>query len=90
MAPEPSTSPIRGSVFGSALLIAGCCIGAAMLGLPVLTALAGFQPSVVMFVIAWLFMTTTGLLLTEVNIAFGDKAGIVTMAERTLGRREKS
>ncbi len=85
MATESSIPSARGSVLGSALLIAGCCIGAAMLGLPVLTALAGFQPSVLMFVIAWLFMTATGLLLTEVNITFGDKAGIVTMAERTLG-----
>ncbi len=83
-----SSNPVpaqRGSVVGSALLVAGCCIGAAMLGLPVLTALAGFGPSFAMFVLAWLFMTTTGLLLLEVNIRYGDRAGIVTMAERTLG-----
>lgn len=56
-----------------------------MLGLPVLTALAGFVPSVAMFLLSWLFMTSTGLLLLEVNLRFGDRAGIVTMAERTLG-----
>jgi tyrosine-specific transport protein len=56
-----------------------------MLGLPVLTALAGFIPSVAMFVLSWLFMTATGLLLLEVNLRYGDRAGIVTMAERTLG-----
>ncbi len=82
LTPQP---PLQGSVLGSALLISGCCIGAAMLGLPVLTALAGFQPSVLMFVLSWLFMVTTGLLLLEVNIIFGDIAGIVTMADRTLG-----
>lgn len=78
-------SEIRGSVVGSALLVAGCCIGAAMLGLPVMTALAGFIPSVAMFALSWLFMTTTGLLLLEVNLRYGDRAGIVTMAQRTLG-----
>ena len=46
----------KGSVFGGILLVAGSCIGSAMLGLPVLTGLAGFAPSVAMFVICWLFM----------------------------------
>ncbi|MDP1835552.1 MAG: aromatic amino acid transport family protein [Chlamydiales bacterium] len=85
MEPQSLSSSPRGSVLGSALLIAGCCIGAAMLGLPVLTALAGFEPSLVMFVCSWLFMMTSGFLLLEVNLWFGDRAGIVTMAERTLG-----
>ncbi len=81
---------IRGSVPGSALLVAGCCVGAGMLGLPVLTASAGFVPSMVFFVLAWLFMVTTGLLLVEVNLWFGDGAGLVTMAERTLGKVGKA
>lgn len=74
-----------GSVPGAILLIAGCCIGAGMLGLPVMSALAGFQPSLVMFVISWLFMTTTALLLLEVNLWFKDEVSIISMADRTLG-----
>ncbi len=81
---------VRGSVFGSALLIAGCCVGGGMLGLPVLTAAAGFFPSMVFFMLSWLFMVTTGLLLVEVNLWFGDRAGLVTMAERTLGKVGKA
>lgn len=75
----------RGSLSGAILLIAGCCIGAGMLGLPVMSALAGFQPSLWMFLLGWLFMTTTALLLLEVNLWFTDEVSIISMADRTLG-----
>ena len=78
-----------GSIFGGTLLIAGTCIGAAMLGLPVITGIAGFVPSTVMFVVGWLFMMSTGLLLLEVNIWLGESTGIVSMAQKTLGRPGK-
>lgn len=82
--------PIRkGSLLGGTLLVAGCCIGAGMLGLPVLSAQAGFQPSLVMFFICWLFMLITGLLLLEVNLWYGGEISVITMAERTLGRTGK-
>lgn len=73
------------SLLGGILLIAGCCIGAGMLGLPVLSAMAGFVPATFIFIICWLFMVSTGLLLLEVNLWFGEDINIVTMAERTLG-----
>jgi tyrosine-specific transport protein len=72
-------------VFGATLLVAGCCIGAGMLGLPVLTALGGFRPTCFLFVFSWLFMAVTGLLLLEVNLWFKEDVSIVTMASRTLG-----
>lgn len=75
----------QGSVFGGILLVSGCCIGAGMLGLPVLSALAGFKPSFLMFLISWLFMVCTGLLLLEVNLWFKEDVNIVSMASRTLG-----
>lgn len=75
----------KGSLLGGILLVAGCCIGAGMLGLPVLSAQAGFNPSVAIFVLCWLFMLCTGLLLLEVNLWFGEEISIITMAERTLG-----
>lgn len=79
-----------GSVPGAILLIAGCCIGAGMLGLPIMSAMSGFEPSLVMFVISWLFMTTTALLLLEVNLWFSDEVSIISMAERTLGTAGKA
>lgn len=83
--------PIRsGSILGGILLVAGCCIGAGMLGLPVLSAMAGFKPSVITFLICWLFMLCTGLLLLEVNLWYGGEISIITMAERTLGKTGKA
>ena len=80
-------SPIvpKSHIFGAILLVAGCCIGAGMLGLPVLTSVAGFKPSLLMFFLSWLFMFCTGLLLLEANLFFKDEVNIVSMAERTLG-----
>lgn len=79
-----------GSVPGGILLVSGCCIGAGMLGLPVLSALAGFEPSLLMFVLSWLFMACTGLLLLEVNLWFKDEVSIISMADRTLGTYGKA
>jgi tyrosine-specific transport protein len=75
-----------GSVFGAVLLIAGCCIGAGMLGLPVISAVAGFKPSLVMFLLSWAFMMTTALLLLEVNLWFSEDVSIISMARHTLGK----
>lgn len=79
----------KGSLLGGTLLVAGCCIGAGMLGLPVLSAQAGFIPSFFIFVVCWLFMLATGLLLLEVNLWFEGDVNIITMAGRTLGHTGK-
>lgn len=76
----------RTRLLGITLLMAGSCIGAGMLALPVVTGLAGFVPAVVVFVVGWLFMTTTALLLLEVNVWLGSHVSIVSMAGRTLGK----
>lgn len=76
----------KGSLLGGILLVAGCCIGAGMLGLPILSAMAGFKPSIFMFILSWIFMLSTGLLLLEVNLWFKEDINIVTMAGRTLGK----
>lgn len=82
-------SPKAGSALGATLLIAGCCIGAGMLGLPVMSGIAGFKPSVAMCVLGWLFMTTTALLILEINSWFSDEISIISMAGRTLGNGGK-
>jgi tyrosine-specific transport protein len=79
----------EGSVLGGILLIAGSCIGAGMLALPVITGAAGFGPSVVMLLLAWLFMTATSLLLLEANLAIGHELSLISIAEKTLGQTGK-
>jgi len=82
---KPKNTPSASKVLGGILLISGCCIGAGMLGLPVMSAMAGFKPSLVLFIISWLFMVCTGLLLLEVNLWFPEEVSLITMAGRTLG-----
>ncbi len=57
-----------------------------MLALPVITGIGGFVPSIFMFILAWLFMTSTGLLLLEANLAVGHHLSLISIAERTLGK----
>ena len=87
---DSSLTQKPGSVFGAILLITGCCIGAGMLGMPVMSAMAGFFPSLIVFLFSWIFMTTTALLLLEVNLWFSDDVSIISMADRTLGRFGKA
>jgi tyrosine-specific transport protein len=78
---------VSGSVLGGMLLVAGSCIGAGMLALPILTGLAGFFPSLFMMVLSWAFMTFTGLVLVEVNGWFKNQVNLVSMAEEAFGRK---
>lgn len=87
---QPNQEVKKGSVLGGILLVAGCCIGAGMLGLPVFSAVAGFEPSIFMLLISWAFMVTTGLLLLEVNLRFSGEVNLITMAGQTLGRLGKT
>ncbi len=75
-----------GTFIGGMLLIAGSCIGAGMLALPIMTGLSGFFPSLAMFLVAWGFMTITGLLMVEVNSSFAERVNIGSMAQRAFGK----
>lgn len=58
-----------------------------MLGLPIMTGLSGFFPSLIAFFTIWAFMTLTGLLLVEVNSGFQKRVNFITMVEKTLGKK---
>jgi tyrosine-specific transport protein len=89
---NPSSNPVadtnlkRGSVLGAALLVAGSCIGAGMLALPIKAGTAGFLPFLLYFLIAWFYMTSSGLVLLEVNLSFKKEVSFISMATQTLGR----
>lgn len=73
-------------LLGGILLVAGTTIGAGMLALPVVTGFAGFWPSVVLFIVYWLYMTFTAFLMLEVNLWMEEHTNLITMAKKTLGR----
>lgn len=77
-------SPFPAAISGI-LLIAGTCIGAGMLALPIVAAPAGFYPSMMVNILTWLFMMATGLLFFEVTLWMPEGANVLSMAKRFLG-----
>lgn len=76
-------------VIGGILLVSGTTIGAGMLALPIVTGFAGFWPSVTLFIVYWIYMLFTALLMLEVNLWVGEHTNLITMARKTLGRGGK-
>jgi tyrosine-specific transport protein len=74
-----------GHVVGGSLLIAGTTIGVGILALPIATGPGGFLPAVVIFILCWLFMLCTGLLLLEVCFWMPKDANLITMTGKLLG-----
>jgi tyrosine-specific transport protein len=77
------------NVVGGMLLVAGTSIGAGMLALPVVTAAGGFVPAFWVYLMCWMFMTCTGLLLLELCLKLEPDANLVSMAGAYLGRGGK-
>lgn len=76
----------QGSIFGGVLLITGSCIGAGLLGLPIVAGMSGFFPAIMLLVLAGLFMTITGLMLVEVQEEFDRPVNFITMVSFSLGK----
>jgi len=79
-----------GHVLGGTLLIAGTMVGVGMLALPVATGEGGFVPAAIIYVLCWLFMLCTGLLLLEVCTWMPKDSNLITMSQRLLGPVGKS
>ncbi|MDR3625082.1 MAG: aromatic amino acid transport family protein [Chlamydiales bacterium] len=73
-------------LFGGILLVTGTAVGAGMLALPVLTAMAGFYPSILLFTAIWLGTIFTAFLVMEVNLWFDHEVNLISMAKYTLGK----
>lgn len=79
----------EGSVLGGILLIGGTCIGAGMLGLPVMTAAAGFYPAMAAFLLVWFFMTIASFAYLEVSLRFRGEINFISIVGTTLGKPAK-
>ncbi|MDR3625083.1 MAG: aromatic amino acid transport family protein [Chlamydiales bacterium] len=71
---------------GGILLVSGTTIGAGMLALPVLTGMAGFYPSLLLFIFYWSMSLITAFLFLEANLWFPKPVNLVTISRYTLGR----
>lgn len=74
-----------GHVVGGTLLIAATMVGVGMLGLPIATGPGGFIPATIVYLLTWVFMLCTGLLLLEVCTWMPKEANLITMTHRLLG-----
>ncbi len=72
------------------LLVIGCCVGAGMIGLPVMSALAGFIPTTLAMVLCYFFAVGTGLLIVEATLWFEGRVNLITMAGFALGKAGKA
>lgn len=80
-----------GSVLGAAALVAGTTVGAGVLALPTATAAAGFLPSSAALVLAWVYMTMSGLLISELTLnrmaeTGRPGSGLLDLYESVLGK----
>jgi tyrosine-specific transport protein len=81
-----TTSLSKTSPLGATVMVAGCCIGAGMIGMPVLSAAAGFFPSFLALLFSYAFTTCSGLLVLEATLWFDKRVNLLSMAQFALGR----
>jgi tyrosine-specific transport protein len=81
-----AVSTKEGTPLGATLLITGSCIGAGMIGLPVVSAMAGFMPSLLAMLLCYFFATATGLLILEATLWFDQRVNLISMAGFALGK----
>lgn len=62
-------------------------IGAGMLGLPLVTGMAGFFPGMLSTLVVWCFMYCTGLLFLEVTLWMPDGSNVLSMSEKFFGKK---
>lgn len=80
---------ITKSSLGAMLLVTGCCIGAGMIGLPVLSAQAGLWPTTAAMALVYLFTTLTGLIIMEATLWFDKPVNLMTIVESAFGKAGK-
>lgn len=71
---------------GGVLLIAGTCIGAGMLALPITMGGTGFWLSTLLLVVCWLATYLAGLYVLEANMCNTEDSNYISMAKNLLGR----
>lgn len=73
------------SFWGTSLMVAGTCIGAGMLGLPVALAQVGLPTILLVFLLAWALMTLSAWCMLEVVLHHPDEVNVISLAKRHFG-----
>ncbi|MDB6096999.1 MAG: tyrP-A [Francisellaceae bacterium] len=70
---------------GVALMVAGTCIGAGMLGLPIKTGALGLKYSLLLFIIVWALMGFSALLMLEASLWSKKETNLFSMMNQVFG-----
>lgn len=76
-------------VVSGSLLVCGTTVGAGMLGIPLLTAQAGFWPAVGITIFAWAILLWTGLLFLEATLWMKEGSNLLSMSSKLLGKKAR-
>lgn len=71
-------------------LIAGTCIGAGMIGVPIKTGVVGLIPTILAFIFIWAIMTASALLLLEASLAFHKPVNFISITKHVFGNLGKN
>jgi tyrosine-specific transport protein len=77
---------MNNKLVGGILLIVGTSIGGGLLALPIATAQLGFTHAILLLIVCWVVMTTSALLILEINLWHPINSNLISMAATTLGR----
>lgn len=79
----------KNSAFGATALITGCCVGAGMLGLPLVTMSSGFILSIIPLFIGWSYMYLSGLMVLEIYLDSKKNINLMGLLSEILGKSAK-
>lgn len=74
-------------IISGSLLVAGTTVGAGMLGIPLMTAKAGFWPAMCITIFTWAIMLWTGLLYLEATLWMPLGSNLLSMSKRFFGNQ---
>jgi len=74
------------SIVSGVSIVCGTAIGTGILGIPTITAEAGFYPTILTFVICWLFTLISAFYLLEAHLWFRDESDFISLSGELLGQ----
>ncbi len=74
------------SIWPSVLFVAGNTVGAGILALPTVLGLAGFFPSLIILIVMWAMMLSSGLIIVDKNIGQPQHADLPSIYTSMFGR----
>ena len=76
----------RRKIFNAIIMVTGTSVGSGILGLPIMTSSAGLVPTLLAFIVAWVFMTMGAYYILEIKMQWRGPFNLSSLIKHTLGR----